>query len=207
VNRYTWIALAVGLAVGALLGYQAGSAGRVITDSGASAPLPTMPGGMGGGMPAMPPPGGGPEAQQRISAGEAIVARDPKNVRAWIQLGNDYFDTHQQKKAIEAYGRALELEPNNPDVLTDQGVMYREAGMFDKAVANFEKANQAAPKHVQSLFNLGVVYANDLHDTDKAVKAWKKVIETAPGSPQAAQAQDALNHLGPASPAKGPASR
>jgi cytochrome c-type biogenesis protein CcmH/NrfG len=191
----------VGLAVGALLGYQAGSAGRVMTDSSASAPMPVPSGGMGGGMPATPA-GGGLQAQQRISASEAIVARDPKNVGAWVQLGNDYFDTHQTKKAIEAYGRALELQPNNPDVLTDQGVMYRESGMFDKAIANFQKANQVDPKHVQSLFNMGVVYASDLKDKDKAAKAWKKVIETAPGSPQATQAKEALDQLGNA-PAKG----
>ena len=198
----TVIALIVGLAIGGLLGYQAGSAGRVMRDERpAPVAAPAMP--PEGAAPApMQRPGGSLEAAQRISAGEAIVARDPKNVRAWISLGNDYFDTHQSKKAIEAYGRALELEPDNPDVLTDQGVMYREAGMFDKAVANFQKASQLDPKHAQSLFNLGVVYSNDLKDNAKAEKAFKKVIEVAPGSPQAQQAQEALARLGGTPPAR-----
>lgn len=202
-NRNTLIGIAAGLAVGLLLGYQWGRAGRVTTAPVTSAPLP-------GGMPAMPPPAGVPmpapgaqmDALARITAAEQIVARDPKNVRAWIQLGNDYFDTRQAQKAIEAYGRALELDPNNPDVLTDQGVMYRDTGDFKKAIANFKKASELDPKHVHSLFNMGVVYAHDLKDPDNALKAWNQVIAAAPGTPAAAQAQQAIQQLKANPPAK-----
>jgi cytochrome c-type biogenesis protein CcmH/NrfG len=179
-NRYTIIALAVGLVVGVFIGYQAGS----------SAPAPGM---AAGGPPGVP--GGAPQPmpvdnfQARITQMQQVVARDPKNVQAWIQLGNDYFDTRQPQKAIEAYGRALELRPNDPNVLTDQGVMYRDVGQFDRAVANFEKANQVDPKHIQSLYNLGVVYFNDLKQPKKAIEAWNKVIQSAPQSEQAAQAR------------------
>src|SRR5207237_8149355 len=70
-----------------------------------------------------PPPSG---AQKRIETLRLLVDRDPGDVKSWIALGNEYFDSGQRAKAIDAYGRALELQPNNPDVLTDQGVMYRE---------------------------------------------------------------------------------
>jgi tetratricopeptide (TPR) repeat protein len=123
---------------------------------------------------------------------QAVVARDPKNYEAWVQLGNDFFDTRQTQKAIDAYSHALELKPNNANVLTDQGVMYRDLGQFEKAVANFQKANQVDPKHVQSLFNLGVVYLNDLKQPKKAIEAWNKVIQTAPQSEQANQARAAI---------------
>jgi cytochrome c-type biogenesis protein CcmH/NrfG len=182
-NRYTIIALVVGLVVGVFIGYQAGSAG---TPQGAMAPAPGMPPqGMPGGAPPMP----GDNYQVRITQMQQVVARDPRNVQAWIQLGNDYFDTRQPQKAIEAYARALEIRPNNPDVLTDQGVMYREVGQFDKAIENFRRANEADPKHVQSLYNLGVVYLNDLKQPKKAIDAWNKVLQLAPQSEQAAQAR------------------
>ena len=48
--------------------------------------------------------------------------------------------------------------------------MYRELGQFDRAVANFQKANQVDPKHVQSLFNMGVVLLNDLKQPKKALR-------------------------------------
>ncbi len=198
-NRYTVLGAVAGLAVGLLLGYQWGQAGRVTSPSMAPAPvaMPAMPPGMQGGAP-MPMPQQAPnpmDTQARISAAQQIVARDPKNVRAWIQLGNDYFDTRQSQKAVEAYGRALELQPNDPDVLTDQGVMYRDLGNFDQAIANFKKASKIDPKHVHSLFNLGVVYAHDLKNAAEAEKAWNQVIAAAPGTPAAAQAQQALQQL------------
>jgi cytochrome c-type biogenesis protein CcmH/NrfG len=165
-------------------------------------PPPPMPGGgMGGGMgtapalpPPVPPPGVG-DVQRRIAGEEQVVAQDPKNVQGWISLGNDYFDTKQRQKAIDAYARALALAPNNPDVLTDQGVMYRELGAADKAVANFKKAGEIDPRHIQSAYNLGVVYAYDLKDREKAIAAWRRVIEIDPRSPQAAQAQQAMADL------------
>ena len=133
--------------------------------------------------------------QRRIATAEQVVAQDPKNLQAWIDLGNDYFDTQQRQKAIDAYGRALDLDPRNPNVLTDQGVMYREIGAFDKAVANFEKANSIDPAHMQSLFNLGIVYAYDLKQPDKAVAVWSRIIERSPTSPHAAQARQAIEEL------------
>lgn len=152
-------------------------------------PPQQMPGGMPG---AAPQAGPSPEVFQRIEMNQKLVAKDPKLVGVWIQLGNDYFDSRQHQKAIDAYGRALALNPNNPDVLTDQGVMYRDTGRFDEAIANFEKANKVDPGHVQSAYNLGVVWANDKHDGAKAAAAFNKVISIAPNSPQAGDARRAL---------------
>jgi cytochrome c-type biogenesis protein CcmH/NrfG len=186
-NRNTIIGLAVGLILGVFIGYQAGSS-HAPPATAMSAP-PAMP-------PQMPvQPGADVERQGRIAMNQSIVARDPKNLQAWIQLGNDFFDSQQAQKAIEAYGRALELKPNDPDVITDQGIMYRALGQYDKAVANFDKANKAVPAHVQSLYNLGVVYAHDLKDPKKAVDAWNRVIQIAPQSDQARQARQGIDEL------------
>lgn len=133
--------------------------------------------------------------QQRITEAEKIVAADPKNLQAWIQLGNDYFDTDQAKKSVDAYAKALELDPTNTNVLTDQGIMYRKIGWFDKAIANFEKAQQVDPRHLQSLYNLGVVYAFDLKQPDKAVKAWTRYLELDSTSPTAQQIKMQMDQL------------
>jgi cytochrome c-type biogenesis protein CcmH/NrfG len=158
---------------------------------------PTAP----GAAPAAAPPAGTAE-DPHIAAAQLVLARDPKNVKAWIALGNEYFDGHQPQKAIDAYARALELDPKNPDVLTDQGVMYRDVGAFDKAIANFQRASKIDPHHVQSLYNMGVVYAYDLKDAKRAVEAWNRVVEIAPTSPQAAEARKLLDEMKQAPPAR-----
>ncbi len=168
-------------------------------------PAPSLGGGMGAGVaaPGQIPPGMGlpnAEMQARIIQLEGIVKAEPKNHDAWVGLGNDYFDSHQPQKAVEAYAKALALKPEDPDILTDQGVMYRQLSQFDKAIANFQKAGKINPSHVPSVFNLGIVYAGDLHKPDEAAKAFNKVLVLAPNSQQAAQARQLLAQMG-----KGPA--
>lgn len=135
--------------------------------------------------------------QRRIVEAEKIVAQDPKNIQAWIQLGNDYFDTDQPQKAVNAYGKALEIDPTNLNVMTDQGIMYRKLGWYDKAIANFEKAQQIDPKHLQSLYNLGVVYYVDLKQFDKAKQVWTKYLQFDSTSPTAQQIQNDMAAMTP----------
>lgn len=145
---------------------------------------------------AIPMGAGSPtDYQARIAEAEKLVAKDPANRQAWVQLGNDYFDTDQTQKAITAYGKALELDPKDANVLTDQGVMYRKMGWFDKAVANFEKANQIDPRHVQSLMNIGVVYSTDLKQPEKAIAAWNRYLAIDSTSPTAQQVKGMIEQL------------
>jgi len=154
--------------------------------------------------PAIPVGAGSPtDYTQRIAQAEKIVAQNPKDLNAWISLGNDYFDTEQSQKAINAYTKALEIDPNNPNVLTDQGVMFKKIGWYDKALANFEKAQKIDPNHVQSLFNSGIVYAVDLKDHVKARPYWKKILEIDPNSATAMQVKSMMGGGAGAAPPTG----
>jgi tetratricopeptide (TPR) repeat protein len=208
-NKNTVIAAVGGLLVGILLGYTIGMSKGMESASAMIKAGGGVPGALGqpmppgaGSPPGMPPPvAAGPTPQmmaeytQRIDMNQRIVAKDPKNAGAWIALGNDYFDTRQFQKSIDAYGAALKLQPNNPDVLTDQGVMYEQLGDYDRALANFEQASRTNPTHVQSVFNIGVVWSKHKNDPAKALAAWRKVIAIAPTSPQAAEARASVAEL------------
>ncbi len=188
-SKDLWTGVGLGLVIGGLAGYVIGTH---TSRPEAPLPLPAAP------VAAAPPAMGGPspvELQQRILAGEQTVLVDPKNVKAWIALGNDYFDAKQAQKSVDAYAKALALDPRNPNVLTDQGVMYRELRQFEKAIENFHKAQAIDSTHIHSLFNLGVVYAHDLHEIDKARQAWGRLVERFPTSPQAAEARQGLEQL------------
>jgi cytochrome c-type biogenesis protein CcmH/NrfG len=45
----------------------------------------------------------------KIKALKEIVNKDPKNLSAWVELGNLYFDSNQPKEAIDAFHRANAL--------------------------------------------------------------------------------------------------
>jgi cytochrome c-type biogenesis protein CcmH/NrfG len=182
-NKESILFVVVGLIVGLLGGYLIFS----ISNAGKSEQTNTI----------IPAGAGSPtDYSQRIAQAEKIVSQDPKNLNAWISLGNDYFDTEQTQKAINAYGKALEIEPKNPNVLTDQGVMYRKVGWYDKALVNFETANKIDPNHLQSLYNTGIVFAVDLKQPEKAVPYWKKYLSLDANSPTAIQIKGMLEQPG-----------
>jgi cytochrome c-type biogenesis protein CcmH/NrfG len=136
-----------------------------------------------------------PEYGRRIAEAEGIVAREPENLKAWISLGNDYFDTDQPQKAIQAYARALEIQPANPDVLTDQGIMYRKVGWYDRALANFRKARAIDPKQMQSLYNMGIVYAVDLKQPERAIPIWEAYLKQDQSSDSARRVRELLESI------------
>jgi len=183
VKKETILTIVIALLVGLIGGY------LVFSISGRGK-APTSPGG------GITPGAGSPvDYQQRIAEAEKLLAQDPKNLNAWVQLGNDYFDTGQAQQAVNAYGKALELDPKNPNILTDQGIMYKQLGWYDKALANFEKAQQIDPKHQQSLVNMGVVYAENLNQPEKARKTWERAIEIDPSSSASQQLKLWLEQL------------
>jgi cytochrome c-type biogenesis protein CcmH/NrfG len=174
-NKETLLLVVIVLIVGVLVGILVSKAGK-----GPGKPAQA---------PSAPPQAGSPATglQQTIKMLEELVAKDPNNRNAWVELGHNYFDSDQPVKAIEAYDRALALGPNDPNVLTDQGVMFRRMGQYDRAVENFSKAAALDPSHLQSIYNLGIVYRHDLKDFPKAREAWSKFLALNPTGPAAEQ--------------------
>ncbi len=122
------------------------------------------------------------------------LEQDPNNVQLNIQMGNLLFDSQKFEEAIPYYNNALKVEPNNPDVIVDLGVCYFNLEDYNKAKDLFEQALDKNPNHVNALYNLGVV-AVRLREMDVLMESWSKLVEVAPGSPQAAQASQILDEI------------
>jgi cytochrome c-type biogenesis protein CcmH/NrfG len=177
---YVVVALLVGFIGGATVGILWVTKGGEKTGT-VQMPQVAMPGG----------PAPAPSARDSIEAASKIqtlketVKKDPKNLAAWVELGNLYFDTDQPKEAIEAYNQYLAIKPDNADVRTDMGIMYRKLGEFDRAIEEFKKAAQSDPKHINSRYNLGLVLLHDKQDMKAAIKAWEDYLKVDPNSERA----------------------
>jgi cytochrome c-type biogenesis protein CcmH/NrfG len=115
--------------------------------------------------------------EEDIRLAKSILEKEPRDLQALISLGNAYFDADQYQQAIDAYSKALVIDPKNADVRTDMGIMYRKLGQFDKAVEAFRQAAQDQPLHVNSRFNLGVVLKYDKKDFKGAIQAWEEFLK------------------------------
>ena len=160
------LALAVGFFGGVMFGiYKTGPSGSVQTAA------PVQPASI---------PQSSADVSNKIAVLEREVAANPSDVAAWISLGNNYFDTDQYEKSIQAYKKALELVPDNANVWTDMGVMYRRSDRPQEAIKAFDKAIEVDPKHETSRFNKGIVLMHDLNDIKGAIEAWEGLLQINP---------------------------
>jgi len=112
-----------------------------------------------------------------FSSPKAILKRDPNNLQALIALGNDCFNQNQYQQALDAYSKALSVNPKKPDVKTKMGIIYRKLKQFDKAIEAFRQAAMDGPGHFDSRFHLGVVLRYDKKDFPGAIQAWEEFLE------------------------------
>lgn len=128
-------------------------------------------------------PGGMPNNDgraQMLQALEDKVRQNPNDVAAWIQLGHLNFDRNAVPEAIEAYEKALALQPENAPVRTDLGIMYRRAKRPEDAIREFDRAIVIDPKLENARFNKGIVLLHDLNDKAGAIQAWEELLKINP---------------------------
>ncbi len=95
-------------------------------------------------------------------------AHQTNSLPDYIHAGSLYFSAVQQKNdhmrikesanmAKEMYIKALELQPDDPDILTDLAVVYMSLLQPDRSYLMLEKALRADPDHLRANFNTGVL--------------------------------------------------
>lgn len=117
---------------------------------------------------------------QSIFQHEEQVRSDPENVEAWEHLGNLYYDVGEPQKSVNAYNRALALNPGNTSVLVDCGIMYLQLRQPEKALEYFRKALAIDPGHENALFNSGVVLFHNLDRKEEALESWRTLVKINP---------------------------
>jgi tetratricopeptide (TPR) repeat protein len=101
---------------------------------------------------------------------------------AAMRHGNWSFDNKIWSQAITEYQKAIALGLNNADLHTDLGTAYRYSGDIQKAVQEYQKAQQLDPQHQNSLFNLATLYLENLHQPGLAAELLKRFADRYPNS-------------------------
>ncbi|MBF0644395.1 tetratricopeptide repeat protein [Desulfuromonas acetoxidans] len=176
-NRMMWLVVAVAFVAGVLVGLMIADTRTPPSVAGSSSSPATSPG------------------DDPLGELEQVAREQPQNFIAWEQLAQSLFDANQPMPAAKAYGRALELRPDDADLLTNQGIMYRRLGWYDQAVGNFSRAADVDSNHIESLYQLGLVYRDDLGDGAKAVEAWERYLKRNPEGSASEQVRQQLHQM------------
>jgi cytochrome c-type biogenesis protein CcmH/NrfG len=132
---------------------------------------------------------------QEEASFKSRLAANPRDSHAMIHLGNLYYDHGRHSDAVEWYGKALEVDPNNVSVRTDRGTSLWNLGQADAALAEFGKSLEVNPTHPQTLYNMGVVYLNGKNNVEEARKAWQRLLASNPDYPERSRVEQQLATL------------
>lgn len=76
----------------------------------------------------------------------------------WFMKGLDLYNQEKFDESIQAYNRALELDPNDSEAWNNKGVDEGILGRYDEALKSFENAVALNESYAQAWYNIGVIY-------------------------------------------------
>jgi tetratricopeptide (TPR) repeat protein len=160
---------------------------------------------LGAGQAPQAPPAGAPSASSlphdhptavvndnEVKAYKDILAADPKNAKAAVELANRFYDAGRYADAVPYYRQALAVEPKNANVSTDLATALFYSGRTDEALAQLDVSLAIDPAHAQTLFNLGIVRREGKKDARGAAEAWERLLKTHPNYPEAERVRTLL---------------
>lgn len=108
-----------------------------------------------------------------------MAKKYPKEKRVYYNLGG-YYDTRDETdKAIEAYSKALELDPNFSTVLNVIAYRYAEKGEYDKAFQYFQRYANALPGDANPFDSMAEVNLQ-MGNLEEALAKYKEALDVKP---------------------------
>ena len=129
-------------------------------------------------------------SQEARAQFQRAVDLDSTFWKGWVNLGT-VLDDINNKLSRPAFERAIRLHPNDAFPYVKMGNSLYASQNRREAIDYYRRALKADPKHLETHFMLGNVYAEqDMYR--EAVREWKKVQAYGPGSPEARMVEDNL---------------
>lgn len=99
-----------------------------------------------------------PPAERRPAAVPPSVVSPADGAPTWMARGTALARAGHYEEAIDAYQRAAQLDPTDPEVYNDLGNAYFATMQLDRARDLYRKTLKLAPDHAWAMNNLGYTY-------------------------------------------------
>ncbi len=103
----------------------------------------------------------------RAALAQGALAEEQQSFDGWRMAGNFFYDWMRTEEAVErrgiasmaveAYEKALEINPDHLDVRTDLATAYLETNNPMRGVQLVKQVLAADPDHIQARFNYGIM--------------------------------------------------
>jgi len=111
--------------------------------------------------------------QQALEQAKTLVQQFPRSSVLFNIQGAALKSLGQLDQSIEAYKRALAIEPDYANAHYNMGVTLQEQGKLEEAIKAYDKALAIKPDYAQAYFNMGNVFKNQ-GKLEEAIEAYNK---------------------------------
>ncbi|MBX9728826.1 MAG: tetratricopeptide repeat protein, partial [Sphingopyxis sp.] len=108
-----------------------------------------------------------------------VLTRQPDAAALWVRLGNARARLQQTEDALQSYERALAIDRNDVEALTNAAHLLEAEGRAADALNHLDRVLAVAPDHVDARNNRGNVLA-DLDRFDEAIADYRRAQAAAP---------------------------
>lgn len=119
------------------------------------------------------------------------LEKDPNNAEGWQMLGRSYAALGRMSEAQSAYKKALELNPNNAQLMVDYAdlLAFQNKSLQGEPMRLVQKALQIDPNNLKGLALGGTAYF-ELGDFKKAEEYWAKAKSLVPADSEFARGME-----------------
>ena len=116
------------------------------------------------------------------------LKKEPNNAEGWQMLGRSYAALQKMTEALAAYKKALELSPNNAQLMVDYAdlLAFQNKSIRGEPMRLIQKALQLEPNNLKALA-LGGTASFELGDFKKAEDYWTKAKNLVPADSEFAR--------------------
>ena len=98
---------------------------------------------------------------EALEAYEVAQAQNPGDIALLLNKANLYYNIGQPEKFKEMMNEAIAIDPSNPDLHYNIGVISSEQGNIEEARAAYKKAIEINPTYINAILNLSSTYVNE----------------------------------------------
>src|SRR5437016_2516998 len=113
-----------------------------------------------------------------IVAYQKALVFNPVNPKVYLSLGKIYYaEKGLYYESVNAYKKAIELDPQLVEARMGLGEVYEEKGLYKEAVDEYKRVIEVDSAHTGALYNMALVY--EKIDPKEAMAHWERYIQLA----------------------------
>jgi len=122
--------------------------------------------------------------EEAIPRYQEFLKACPEDVYGLFYLGLAYAHCGRNQDSLETFGKAIQLDPNLPEVHNNMGILLKREGRLREAEEAYKKATRCNSQYLEAYFNLANLYY-ETGRYSEAIQGYEQVLKINPNFSQA----------------------